>query len=74
MKDGTSESLKNLEKSFADLARQIKLGDTTGISYKITVLNIHPFTGRFAMMSYQDETKLVRVGVLLRDLRTKCTT
>lgn len=74
VKDGTSESLKDLEKSFDDLAEQIKLGDTMGISYKITDLNIQPFTGRLALMTYQDETKVGRAGVLLRELKTKCTT
>jgi ketosteroid isomerase-like protein len=74
VKDGASETLKDLEKSFDDLAEQIKLGDAIGISYKITELNIHPFTGRLAWMTYQDETKLGRGGVLLRDIKNTCST
>lgn len=74
VKDGTSETLKDLEKSFDDLAEQIKLGDSIGISYKITELNIQPFTGRLAWMTYRDETKLGRSGALLSDIKTKCST
>jgi ketosteroid isomerase-like protein len=74
VKDGVSETLKDLEKTFDDLAEQIKLGDAIGISYKITELNIHPFTGRLAWMTYQDETKLGRGGVLLRDIKNTCST
>ena len=74
VKDGVSETLKDLEKTFDDLAEQIKLGDAIGISYKITELNIRPFTGRLAWMTYQDETKLGRGGVLLRDIKNTCST
>ena len=74
VKDGTSETLKDLEKSFDDLAEQIKLGDAIGISYKIAELNIHPLTSRLAWMTYQDETKLGRGGALLRDIKSKCST
>lgn len=74
VKDGVSETLKDLEKSFDDLAEQIKLGNAIGISYKITELKIQPFTERLAWMTYQDETKLGHGGVLLRDIKTKCST
>lgn len=74
VKDGASETLEDLEKSFDDLAEQIKLGDSIGISYKITELNIQPFTGRVAWMTYHDETKLGRSGALLSDIKTKCST
>lgn len=74
VKDGKSETLKDLEKSFDDLAEQIKLGESIGISYKVTDLNIQPFTERLALMTYQDETKLGRGGVLLRDIKVKCST
>lgn len=74
VKDGVSETLKDLEKSFDDLAEKIKLGSAIGISYKITELNIQPFTGRLALMTYQDETKVGQGGVLLHDTKTKCST
>jgi hypothetical protein len=74
VKDGVSETLKDLEKSFDDLAEQIKLGDAIGISYKITELKIQPFTERLAWLTYQDETKVGRGGALLRDIRTKYST
>ena len=74
LKDGASESLKDLEKSFDDLAEEIKLGRAIGISYKITELNIQPFTGRLALMTYQDETKVGQGGVVLRDTKAKCST
>jgi hypothetical protein len=70
VKDGASETLKDVEKSFDDLAEQIKLGNAIGISYKITELNIQPFTRR----TYQDETKLGRGGALLRNIKAKCST
>ncbi len=73
-KDGSRETLKDLEKSFDDLAEQIKLGDAIGISYKVTELNIRPFTDRIALLTYQDETKIGRGGMLLRDVKTTCST
>ena len=74
VKDGANETLKDLEKAFDDLAEQIKLGSAIGISYTITELNIQPFTGRLAFMTYQDETKVGQGGVLLRDTKTNCST
>jgi ketosteroid isomerase-like protein len=74
VKDGANETLKDLEKSFDDLAEQIKLGSSIGISYTISELNIQPFTGRLALLTYQDETKVGRGGVLLRDTKAKCST
>ena len=74
VKDGASETLKDLEKSFDDLAEEIKLGSAIGISYKITELNIQPFTGRLALLTYQDETKVRQGGVLRRDIKAKCST
>ena len=72
VKDGESESLKDLEKSFADLAEQIKLGDPIGMSYKITELNINILAGHLAWVTYQDETKWGRSGLVVRDDKTKC--
>jgi len=74
VKDGESETLKDLEKSFADLAEQIKLGAPIGVSYKITELNIQILTGRLAWVTYQDETKWGRSGLVVRDDKTKCST
>jgi ketosteroid isomerase-like protein len=74
VKDGTRENLKDLEKSFDDLAEQIKLGDVIGISDKITELNIQPFTERLALLTYQDETKVGRGGMLLRASKSTCST
>jgi ketosteroid isomerase-like protein len=74
VKDGVSETRKDLEKSFDELAEKIKLGDSIGISYKITELAILPFTGRIAWITYNDETKLGRSGFLLSDTKTKCST
>jgi ketosteroid isomerase-like protein len=74
VKDGATETLKDLEKAFDDLAEEIKLGSAIGISYKITELNIQPFTGRLAMLTYQDETKVGQAGVLRRDIKAKCST
>jgi hypothetical protein len=72
VKDGASETLKDLEKSFDDLAEEIKLGSAIGISYKIIELNIQPFTRRLALLMYQDETKVGQGGVLRREIRGKC--
>lgn len=74
VKDGANETLKDLEKSFDDLAERIKLGSAIGITYTITELNIQPFTERLAWMTYQDETKMGQGGMLLRDIKTKCST
>ena len=74
VKDGTRETLKDLEKSFGDLAEQIKLGDAIGISSKITELNIQPVTERLALLTYQDETKVGRGGMLLRASNATCST
>ena len=74
VKDGESETLKDLEKSFADLAEQIKLGAPIGVSYKITGLDIQILTGRLAWVTYQDETKWGRSGLVVRDDKTKCST
>lgn len=74
VKDGTAESLEDLAKSFDDLAEQVKLGNTIGISYKITDLKVQPFTGSLALLTYQDENKFGKGGVLLRDVKAKCTT
>lgn len=72
VKDGVNETLKDLEKSFDDLAEQIKLGDAIGISHKITELKIQPFRGRLAWFTYQKETKMGRGEVLLRDMKSNC--
>jgi ketosteroid isomerase-like protein len=72
--DGTRVTLKDLEESFDELAEQIKLGSAVGISYKITDLNIHSFTGRLALLTYQDETKVGQGGVVLRDTKQTCST
>src|SRR4026207_2262858 len=48
--DGASQSLKDLENSFDDLAEKIKLGSAIGISYKVTELNIQPFTEHLALL------------------------
>lgn len=74
VKDGTNETLKDLEKSFDDLAERIKLGSAIGISYTITDLKIQPFTGHLALLTYQDQTKMGQGGVLLNDTKTKCST
>lgn len=74
VKDSASETLKDLEKSFDDLAEEIKLGSAIGISYKITELNIQPFTEHLALMTYQDETKVGQGGVVLSDTKAKCST
>ena len=57
---------------FDELAEQIKLGDPIGTSYKITDLKIDALTGRLAWMSHQDETRWGRAGVVLNDVRTRC--
>ena len=74
VKDGANETLKDLEKSFDDLAEEIKLGSAIGISYKITELNIQPFTERLALLTYQDETKVGQGGALRRDIKANCST
>lgn len=74
VKDGVGETRKDLEESFDELAEKIKLGDSIGISYKITELTIQPFTGRIAWITYNDETKLGRSGFLLSDTKTICST
>lgn len=74
VKDGANETLKDLEKSFDDLAERIKLGSAIGISYSITELKIQPFTARLALLTYQDQTKMGQGGVLLNDTKTKCST
>ncbi len=74
VKDGTSETVKDLEKSFDGLVEQVKLGDAIGISYTITELTIQPYTERLALLTYQDETKMGRGGALLSDTKTKCST
>ncbi len=74
VKDGNSETIKDLGKMFDDLAEQIKLGDPIGTSYKITDLKIEALSGRLAWMTYQDETKWGRGGMVLRDVRTRCST
>lgn len=74
VKDGARETLKDLEKSFNDLAEQIKLGDAIGISDKITELNIQPFTESLALLTYQDETKVGRGGMLLSASKATCST
>jgi hypothetical protein len=74
VKDGVSENLKDLEKSFDDLAVQFKLGSRTGISYKITELNIQPFTERIALVIYQDETLFGRDGNVQGFIKSKCST
>lgn len=72
VKDGANETLKDLEKSFDDLAERIKLGSAIGISYNITELKIQPFTARLALLTYQDQTKIGQGGMLLNDTKTKC--
>ena len=72
--DGMRTTLKDLKKSFDDLAEEIKLGSAVGISYKVTELNIQPFTDRLALLTYQDETKMGRGGMLLREDKTTCST
>lgn len=72
--DGANENLKDIEKSFDNLAERIKLGSAIGISYTITDLNIQLFTARLALLTYQDETKMGQGGVLLSDTKTKCST
>jgi ketosteroid isomerase-like protein len=74
VKDGASETLKDLEKSVDDFAEEIKLGSASGMSYKLTELTIHPLTERLAWMTYQDETKRGQGGMLLRDTKAKCST
>ena len=72
VKDGVSEDYKELEKSFDTLADQIKLGAKIGISYKVTELNIRPFTERLALVTYQDETIYGRNGNVERFIKSKC--
>lgn len=74
VKDGTRETLKDLEKSFDDLAEKIKLGNAIGISYKVTEVNVQPFTDRLSLVTYQDETKWGQGGALLRDSKAMCST
>ena len=74
VKDGASETRKDLEKYFDELAEQIKLGSAIGVSYTITELSIQPFTERLALLTYQDETKMGQGGLLMRDTKTKCST
>ena len=74
MKDGTPETLKDLEKWLDDLAEESKLGSAIGISDKVTELNIQPFTERLALLTYQDETKVGQGGVLRSDTKAKCST
>lgn len=72
VKDGASETLKDLEKWLDDLAEEIKLGSAIGISDKVTELNIQPFTGRLALLTYQDETKVGQGGVVRSDIKANC--
>ena len=74
MRDGASVTLKDMGKSFDDLAEEIKLGRTIGISTKVTALNIQPFTDRLALLTYHDETKVGQGGVVLRDSTVNCST
>ena len=73
VKDGVGLTLKDQEKSLNDLAEQIKLGDSIGISHGIKELRIEPLTKSLAWITYQDETKLGRGGVLLNDMKARCT-
>jgi hypothetical protein len=66
VKDGVSETLKELEKSFDDLAEQIKLGDAIGISYKITELKIQPLTERLAWLTSRRNKGGARWGTSAR--------
>lgn len=72
VKDGATETIKDLEKMFDDLAEQVKLGDPIGASYKIMDLKIEALSSRVAWMTYQDETKWGRSGVVLRDIKARC--
>jgi ketosteroid isomerase-like protein len=72
--DGARVTLKDLEKWLDDLAEEIKLGSAIGISDKVTELNIQPFTGRLALLTYQDETKVGQGGVLRSDIKANCST
>ena len=74
VKDGESETLRDLEKMFADLPEQIKLGAPIGISYKISDLNIQILTSRLAWVTYQDATKWGQGGLVMREDKTKCST
>ena len=74
MKDGASVTLKDMEKSFDDLAGEIKLGRAIGISTKVTALNIQPFTERLALLTYNDQTKVGQGGTVLRDSTVNCST
>jgi ketosteroid isomerase-like protein len=72
--EGTRVTLKDLGESFDELAEQIKLGSAVGISYKITDLNVQPFTERLALLTYQDQTKVGQGGMVLRDTKQTCST
>ena len=74
MKDGARETIRDLEKWLDDLGEEIKLGTAIGISDKVTELNIQPFTGRLALLTYQDETKVGQGGVLRSDIKANCST
>lgn len=73
VKDGIRLTLKDQEKSLNDLAEQIKLGDSIGISHSIKELTIQTLTKSLAWITYQDETKLGRGGALLSDMKARCT-
>ncbi len=74
VKDGVSEDIKDLGKSFDAIAEQIKLGDRLGISYKMTESNIRPFTEHLALVTYKDETVLGRDGRIQSYLKYRCST
>ena len=55
-----------------EFAERIKLGEPIGFSSNTTNLNIHPITDRVAWLTYQDETKVGRGGMLVNEIKSKC--
>ena len=72
--NGKSQTLKDLENGFDEIAERVKLGDQIRFSSKISDLNIQPLTERLAWLTYQHEVKVGRGGESVGEIKSKCST
>jgi len=70
--NGKSESVKDIEKSLADVLEQINLGAPIGISSKITNIKTS-VTGPSGWATYESEYKVGSGGTVLQTNQEKCT-